>query len=65
MIDAVDLLLAEDVLDDLLQLARGLEVDAERLLDDAADVDVGVVVEVGLACSALTITGKYSGAVER
>jgi hypothetical protein len=47
MVDAEDLLLAEDVLHDPLELERGLEVDPEGLLDDAADVGVGVVVQPG------------------
>ena len=40
VVDAEDLLLAEDARDDLLELARRLEVGAERLLDHHADVDV-------------------------
>ena len=48
VIDAVDLLLAEGGGDGLLQLARGIEVGAERLLDDHPHVGLTAVVEVRL-----------------
>ena len=50
--------------DRLLQLARGLEVVAERLLDDHPHVGVLVAVQARLL-ERVVITPKYSGAVER
>ena len=45
VVDPEDLALAERVVDDVLQRAGRLEVGAERLLDDAADVDPGMAVQ--------------------
>src|SRR4051795_13028541 len=41
VIDAVVLLLAEDVLDDVLELARGLEVEDEAVIDGGEVMDRG------------------------
>ena len=47
VVDPEDLTLAEHVGDDALERARRLEVDAERLLDDHAHVDLLVAVQPG------------------
>ncbi len=45
VVDAEDLALAEHAVDDLLELAGGVQVGAERLLDDAAHIRLLVAVQ--------------------
>jgi len=66
MIDPVDLALVEDAADRLVEHEGGVEVAAERLLDDdAAPPAVSPPSRAPPLRAALTISSKNDGGVER